>query len=234
MLYRSSAWRGAQDTVITAAMTDKDPNTLDSWIGTSRRFVNDGAVARHADIAASGSPRAALIAASDFPIDPVLLTGAAPGEIYDIRNVAGLVHRSLGEVIDRSVGAALEFAVTVYGVHHIILLAHPNCGLVRSLIDEDAPGASVVAQGQFLPSWTSVAASALSRALSRADLPEDERAQLCCQEIMRVSFENLMTYQWILDPVFDGRLVLHGWYCDARNGIFSRFDPATDEFVKDA
>jgi carbonic anhydrase len=215
-------------------MTNTDQGSLDSWIGTARRFVNDGAVARHADIAASGLPRAALIAASDFPIDPVMLTGAAPGEIYDIRNVAGLVPPSSGEEIDRSVGAALEFAVRVYGVRHIILLAHPDCGLVRSLVDEDAPGASMVAQGQFLPSWTLIAASALSRALRRIDLSEDERAKLCCQEIMRVSFENLMTYQWVLDPVFDGRLTLHGWYCDARNGIFTQFNPATDEFISDS
>ena len=140
---------------------------------------------------------------------------------------------SSGEGIDRSVGAALEFAVRIHGVRHIILLAHPNCGLVRCLIHEDAPGANIVTQGQFLPSWTSVAASALSRALRRTDLSEDDRVQLCCQEFMRVSFENLMTYQWVLDPVFDGRLTLHGWYCDASNGIFSRFNPATDEFISD-
>jgi carbonic anhydrase len=214
-------------------MTDKNSNSIDGWIDTARQFVNDGAVARHADIASQGTPRAALIAASDFPIDPTMLTGAAPGEIYDIRNVAGLVPPSAGEGIDRSMGAALEFAVNVYGARHIILLAHPNCGLVRSLIDEDAPGAATVAQGQFIPSWTMIAASALSRALARVDLPQDDRAQLCCQEIMRVSFENLMTYQWILDPVFDGRLTLHGWYCDARNGVFAHFDPATDEFVRE-
>jgi len=215
-------------------MTDTDPKSLDSWTATARRIVQDGAVARHADIAASGLPRAALIAASDFPVDPILLTGAAPGEIYDIRNAAGLVPPSSGEGIDRSVGAALEFAVRIHGVRHIILLAHPDCGLVHCLIDEAAPGADIVTQGQFLPSWTSVAASALSRALNRTDLAADDRARLCCQEFMRVSFENLMTYQWVLDPVFDGRLTLHGWYCDASNGIFSRFNPATDEFVNDS
>ena len=50
---------------------------------------------------------------------------------------------------------------------------------------------------------------------------------------MRVSFENLMTYQWVLDPVFDGRLTLHGWYCDASNGVFARFNPGTDAFDGD-
>lgn len=214
-------------------MTDADPNALDGWIATARHHVRDGAVARHADIAASGTPRAALIAAADFPIDPVMLTGAAPGEIYDIRTVAGLVPPSAGEERDRSVGAALESAVRVHDVRHIILLAHPDCGLVRSLIDADGPGAAVVTQGQFLPSWTSLVAPSLSRALTARNLSDDDRARLCCQEIMRVSFENLMTYQWILDPVFDGRLTLHGWYCDARNGEFARFDPAKDEFVGD-
>lgn len=214
-------------------MTDSDQTPLDGWIGAARRMVRHGTMAGHADIAASGAPRAALIAPSDFPVDPVALTGAAPGEIYQIRNVAGLVPPSLGEDGDRSVGAALEFAVRVHGVRHIVLLAHPACGLVRCLIDQDGPGADAVTQGQFLPAWTALATSSLSRALRRTDLPEEDRARLCCQEIMRVSFENLMTYPWILDRVFDGRLTLHGWYCDARNGVFSRFNPATDEFVTD-
>jgi len=215
-------------------MTDTDPNSLDLWIGRAQRYVRDGAAARRADAADPAPPRAALITASDFPIDPVLLTGAAPGEIYDIRNVAGLVPPSSDEATDCSVGAALEFAVRVHGVHHVVVLAHPDCGLVRCLIDDSAPGTNMVTQGQFLPSWTSLAASALTRALGRADLTRNERARLCCQEMMRISFENLMTYQWVLDPVFDGRLTLHGWYCDARNGVFSRFNPSTDEFVSDA
>lgn len=212
-------------------MTDANANSIKSWVDAAHRFVNDGDAVRHTEITTGGAPRAALITASDFPIDPTRLTGAAPGEIYDIRNVAGLVPPSTGDGADRSIGAALEFAVRVRGVHHIILLAHPDCGLVRCLMDGDGVGATMATQGQFLPSWTAVAASALSRALNIANLSEVERAQLCCQEIMRVSFENLMTYQWILDPVFDGRLELHGWYCDARNGLFSRFNPATDEFT---
>lgn len=214
-------------------MIDTPEEPLSDWIETARRFVIDGVDSQRADIAAAGPPRTAAIAASDFPIDPARLAGASPGEVYSIRNVAGLVPPASGDGADLAVGAALEFAVRVHGVHHIILLAHPDCGLVRCLIDGDGAGATMATQGQFLPSWAAVAASALSRAMRLTDLPEEERAKLCCQEFMRVSFENLMTYPWILDPVFDGRLHLHGWYCDIRNGVFARFDPAADEFLED-
>lgn len=158
------------------------------------------------------------------------LTGAAAGEIYDIRTVAGLVPPSAGEEVDRTVGAALEFAVVVYDVPHIVLLSHPGCGLVRSLLDQDAPGALAISQGQFLPSWTAMAASSIARVLN-ADISNDARTRLCCEELLRVSFENLMTYQWVLDRVFDGKLQLHGWYCDPANGTFASFDPGTDSFV---
>jgi carbonic anhydrase len=203
---------------------------IDSWISNARAFsTGSDAFARSSGIE-TGSPLAALIAASDLTLDPMTVTGALPGEIYDIRTVAGLVPPSAGDSIDRTVGAALEFAVSVYSIKHVVLLSHPGCGLVRSLLDQDGPGAMAVSLGQFLPSWTAMAASAVSRVLN-ANIAEERRPRLCCEELLRVSFENLMTYQWILDGVFDGRLQLHGWYCDPATATFASFDPATDSFI---
>ena len=203
---------------------------MDGWIKNARAFNTGGVVTQPDSGARTGSPLAAVIAPSDLSLDPMTLTGAAPGEIYDIRTVAGLVPPSAGEDMDRTVGATLEFAVIIYGVRHIVLLSHPGCGLVRCLIDQDGPGALAVSHGRFLPSWAAMAASAVGRVLN-ADISEDRRVRLCCEEMIRVSFENLMTYQWVLDRVFDGRLQLHGWYCDPTTGTFASFDPATDEFI---
>lgn len=206
-----------------------DNSTIEVWIAHARAVLAGGpaAPAARGDGAA---PEAVLVAAGDLPLDPAALTGAAPGALYQIRTVAGLVPPAAGADADRAVGAALEFAVQVYGVQHVIVLAHPGCGLVRCLIDADAPGTGAVTQGRFLPSWTGMAASALSRAL-RADIGEEARARACSEELVRVSFENLMTYPWVLDRVFDGRLHLHGWYMDPQGGTLACFDPATDSFV---
>lgn len=203
---------------------------IKTWMDNARAFTKGNRVEAPAADTEARPPWAALIAPSDLSLDIKTLTGAATGEIYDIRTVAGLVPPSAGEDIDRTVGAALEFAVVIYGVRHIVLLSHPGCGLVRCLIDQNGPGALAVTHGRFLPSWTAMAASAMGRVLS-ADIDEDLRTRLCCEEILRVSFENLMTYQWVLDGVFDGRLQLHGWYCDPDKGVFASFDPNTDSFI---
>lgn len=203
---------------------------MNGWIDNARAFSTGSAAFARASGAEIGSPLAALIAPSDLSLDTMTLTGASMGEIYDIRTVAGLVPPSAGDAIDRTVGAALEFAAIVYGVRHIVLISHPGCGLVRCLLDQDGPGATAVLHGQFLPSWTAMAASAVSRVLN-ADIADDLRPRLCCEEMLRVSFENLMTYQWVLDRVFDGQLQLHGWYCDPDSGIFASFDPGTDAFI---
>lgn len=203
---------------------------MDGWIDNARAFSTGSAAFARASGAETGSPLATVIAPSDLSLDPMTLTGASTGEIYDIRTVAGLVPPSAGDAVDRTVGAALEFAAIVYGVRHIVLISHPGCGLVRCLLDQDGPGATAVLHGQFLPSWTAMAASAVSRVLN-ANISEDLRPRLCCEELLRVSFENLMTYQWVLDRVFDGRLQLHGWYCDPDSGTFASFNPGTDSFV---
>ncbi len=203
-----------------------DRPTIDQWTGHARALLSGTGEPS----GGAGTTSAAVIAAADFPISPATLLGAPATELYEIRTVAGMVPPSAGEDADRSVGAALEFAVAVRRVGHIVVLAHPGCGLIRCLIDPDAPGAQAVLQGRFLPSWTALVAPSLSRIL-QASIPEEEQAAICSQEIVRISFENLMTYSWIIDAVFDGRIRLHGWYVDPNKGTFLRFDPDGDDFV---
>jgi len=203
-----------------------ETRTIEDWIRHARSLIEGAETTTDRPV----RPVAAVVAPPDFPIPPARLFGVPAAAIYEIRTVAGLVPPAAGEDADGAVGAALEFAVRVAGVGHVVVLAHPGCGLVRCLIDEDAPGAGVVLQGRFLPSWTAIAASSLSRVL-RAKIPDGERAALCSQEIVRISFENLMTYPWILDAVYDGRLALHGCYADPEQGEFLRFDPDSDDFV---
>lgn len=175
-------------------------------------------------------PLAAVVTAADFPIDPHHLTNAVPGSFYVIRNTAGLVPPGAGDGMDFSVGASLEFAVQVLGVRHVIVMVSPNCGLLNCLLNEDAEGISSIVDGQYLPNWTQLTASAINR-VGSSNIPEEKRMSICSQELTRISFENLMTYPWILDRVFNGSLALHGWYYDEDQRGFSWFDPAADEFV---
>lgn len=204
--------------------------SIEEWIKQARAVAAQSSKP-DSDKASKNQPAVAIIMAADFPVDPSVLTGIDPGALYVIRTAAGLVPPAAGEGADLSVGAALEYAVRILKVDHIIQIAHAECGLVRGLTDVDAPGTATMMQGDFLPAWINLAAASISGALRSTD--EDARVRRCGEELLRVGFENLMTYQWILDRVWAGDMGLHGWYFDGVGGTVSRFDPATDRFTGD-
>ena len=204
---------------------------INGWISHAKQRI----ARKQATTAGSGfpgnrqDPIAAFVAAADFAIDPHHLTGAKPGTFYVIRNCGGLVTPGGGDGMDLSIGASLEFAVQVYAVQHIIVMTSPHCGLLNCLLNEDADGVAAIVGGHYLPNWAQLTASAINRVASKK-IPTEDRIRIFSQELIRISFENLMTYPWILDNVFSGSIALHGWYCDEVEGVFSWFDPATDEF----
>ena len=200
----------------------------DDWLAAARRTLSGETVAPTGD--ALAGPQAVVFAPADMAIDPHQLCGAAPGLFYVVRVPGGLVPPSAGDSMDRSIAAALEYAVRVAAVDQIILLTHPDCGMLRCLLDEEAPRAGLMLKGQFLPGWTRLIAPAVARA-ARADISLAERKRFCAQEMIRVSVENLMTYPFVLDGAYSGRLGIDGWYCDAASGTLACFDPANDRFV---
>ena len=83
------------------------------------------------------SPKTLVIACSDSRVDPSILLGTAPGEIFVIRNVANLV-----PVFDcdmshcHGTSAALEYSVRHLKVENIIVLGHSQCGGIKTLVEE--------------------------------------------------------------------------------------------------
>ena len=170
-------------------------------------------------------PRTMIVACADSRVDPTLLTGAEPGDVFVVRNVANLVppHEPGGGFA--SVPAALEFAVLSLKVEHIIVLGHAQCGGINALMSESGTGS------EFIGKWVGIAQRARERVL--ADLPAKSpalQARACEQAAILVSLENLMTYPWIAERVVAGAMHLHGWYFDIAQGELSSFNPARNGF----
>ncbi len=211
-------------------LTGKD--LINSWLRFARNKIelNIDAKCNNPLKESTQNPVALFIAAADYSIDPHALSGAPQGTFYIIKNVAGVITPSEGNGTDLSIGAALEFGVRVYEIKHIILMTSPHCGLLNCLLNEDVENISPLIDGKYLPQWIKIIASAINRVASQ-DLSNDERKRLCSQELTKISFENLMTYPWILDKLYEGELNLHGWYHDIYNQEFACFDPTTDSFI---
>jgi carbonic anhydrase len=171
-------------------------------------------------------PKTMIVACADSRVDPALLTGAIPGEMFVVRNVANLVPPYEPSGSFASVPAALEFAVLSLDVEHIIVLGHAQCGGIHALMSDDG------ACGEFIGKWVGIAMRARERVLAELpakSAPLQERA--CEQASILVSLENLMTYPWIEQRVTARRVHLHGWYFDIAQGDLLCYNPARNAFV---
>ncbi|MCX7212819.1 MAG: carbonic anhydrase [Burkholderiales bacterium] len=160
------------------------------------------------------SPETMVIACSDSRVDPQTVFGAIPGELFVVRNVAGLVPPYTPDSGYHGTSAALEFAVRVLKVARIAVLGHAQCGGVLSML-EGTPGVA----RDFVEPWMRIAAPAL-QAVPR-HLGRDDRLCACELEVVRLSLENLLTFPWISEAVDAGTLRLQGFRFDIRSGLLT-------------
>jgi carbonic anhydrase len=172
------------------------------------------------------SPKVMVIGCADSRVDPVLITGAGPGDIFVVRNVANLVPPYNPDSHYHGTSSAVEFAVRGLGVEHIIVLGHAQCGGVRALLE----GAPMAGGDDFIGAWMSIAEQAREVALAPEVAPKD-RQRVCEYETVKVSLRNLLSFPWIRSLVGEGRLTLHGWYFDIADGKLKQLDRVTKRFL---
>ena len=176
------------------------------------------------------SPKVMVIACSDSRIDPAVITKSEPGDIFSVRNIAAMV--SSNDDSDKhgyaSTAAAVEYAVKVLKVDHIIVLGHALCGGVHALAES---GPDLDQDNSFIARWISIGADARNKV--RAVFPfkaVKEQAQILEKASILVSVNNLMTFPWVREAVELGNLKIHGWYFDMPNGALLNYNPAANDF----
>lgn len=158
------------------------------------------------------SPKTLVIACSDSRVDPSILLGTAPGEIFVIRNVANLV-----PVFDcdmshcHGTSAALEYAVRHLKVENIIVLGHSQCGGIKTLVEEHNHNHN------FIDTWLEIADTPEMRRLCQKH-DNEEACSLCEKEAIRISMNNLMTFPFVAEVCREQRLKIYGWYFDLQHG----------------
>src|SRR5947199_7120206 len=84
---------------------------------------------RYHDLAERGqAPETMVIGCCDSRVAPEVIFDAGPGELFVVRNVANLVPPYSPDGAHHGVSAAIEYAVTVLRVRHIVVLGHGRCG----------------------------------------------------------------------------------------------------------
>lgn len=175
-------------------------------------------------------PRTMLIACCDSRVHVTAIFGADQGEFFIHRNIANLVPPFSPNGDYHGTSAAVEYAVSVLHVAHLIVVGHSNCGGVQGCHDMCAGLAPELASGSsFVGRWMEILRPGYERTAAIAD--PAARVAAMEREAVRVSLENLMTFPFLRAAVEADRLTLHGLWLDIGAGGLEYFDGEAETFV---
>lgn len=170
-------------------------------------------------------PEACFITCSDSRIVTSLITGAKPGQLFNVRNVGNLVPcygtSNNGEM------AAVEFAISALGVSHIIVCGHTKCGAMQGLLQPES-----LRDMPATASWLRHAdATAAIMKENYGHLTGDQLLTACAEENVLVQLEHLHSLPAVASRLSRGKVHLHGWMYKIETGQVFAFDSETRQFV---
>ncbi|CAM5626145.1 carbonic anhydrase [Streptomyces purpurascens] len=162
-------------------------------------------------------PEVLFITCSDSRVIPALITGARPGEIFELRN-AGNIVPPYGRPGASGEAATIEYALEVLGVQDIVVCGHSHCGAMGALKSGDdlsgLPG---------VDAWLRIARPELTSVLETA--PDDPSLPEVSQGNVVNQLAALRSYPVVRQRLDSGRLRLHGWYYEVDTGfVYERGD----------
>ena len=173
------------------------------------------------------SPETMVIGCCDSRVSPEVIFDAGPGELFVMRNIANLVPVYQPDENAHGVSAALEYAVNVLRVKHIVVLGHAQCGGIRAFVDKIEP----LSPGDFIGKW-------MAMFIKPGEVVEQRSHESMQQFVVRIekaavfrSLENLMTFPFVRSRVEGGDLQLHGAYFGVAEGSLFVLDKVTKEFL---
>jgi carbonic anhydrase len=174
-------------------------------------------------------PRAMVISCCDSRVHVTSIFGADQGEFFIHRNIANLVPPYEPDGDHHGTSAAVEYAVTVLKVAHLIVLGHSQCGGVQGCADMckgKAPQLEV--KESFVGRWMDILRPKYDLVADIAE--ETEQLRQLERHAVVASLENLMTFPFVREAVDDNSLSLHGLWTDIGEGGLQCFDPETGKF----
>lgn len=183
----------------------------------------------HEHLAVYGQkPEVMVVSCCDSRVTPEGIFHSGPGDLFVLRNVANLVPPFEATEGQHGTSAAIEFAVRMLQVKHVVVMGHAKCGGVQAFRENaNAP----TLKGDFIGRWIKLLEPA---AIAMACMPVDriDDPQLAMEYAgVRQSLKNLHTFPFIEERLETGDLALHGAWFDILSGELRVMDPESERFA---
>lgn len=174
------------------------------------------------------NPHTLFISCSDSRIDPNMITGTLPGELFIIRNIANIVppYRETAEYVATT--SAIEYAVLNLEVENIIVCGHSNCGGCAACLNpietlDDLP---------HTKKWLELSYPVRDKVMCEVgeEYPEI-REWMMEQGNVVEQLKHLLSYPYISERVKAGALKLSGWHYIIETGEIFIYNKDSQEFL---
>ncbi len=168
------------------------------------------------------SPRYLWIGCSDSRVPANQIVGLVPGEMFVHRNVANVVVHT-----DLNCLSAIQFAVDVLRVAHIIVCGHYGCGGVLAALRDEKLG--------LIENWLRHVQDVRSKHHAEVDALSSERdrhRRLCelnvVEQVLHVSETTVVRDAWARGQTVS----VHGWIYDLADGLVRDLGVSVDGVAK--
>ncbi|MEN8651983.1 carbonic anhydrase [Streptomyces sp. 21So2-11] len=175
-------------------------------------------------LASGQTPEVLFITCSDSRVVPSLITGAGPGDLFELRT-AGNIVPEYGNEQPAGETATIEYAVRVLGVRHVVVCGHSHCGAVGAMVrDDDLRAVPAVRD------WLDNAAPERLRNSDDAAVAAAPDLTDPVQRHALAQLERLRAYPCVREGITAGQLSLDAWFYEVHTGAVRRHRPETGTF----
>ena len=164
------------------------------------------------------SPHYLWIGCSDSRVPANQVVGLVPGEMFVHRNVANVVVHT-----DLNCLSAVQFAVDVLRIEHIIVCGHYSCGGILAALQDNKLG--------LIENWLRHVQDVRAKHRAELDALETEEKQhdrLCELNVIE-QVTNLSRTTVVRDAWSRGQtLTVHGWIYDLSDGLLRDLDVSVE------
>ena len=172
-------------------------------------------------------PEVLFIGCSDSRVTPDLMLGSKPGDMFILRNVGNFVPPYKHDEDYHGSAAAIEYAVAVLKVKHIIVCGHSHCGACKSLYEDIPDTKSLI----HVKTWLKLGYKAKEKTLKHKKFnTQEEMYRETERNSIRYQLENLLSYPDVKRLLQEDKIKVHGWYYDIQTAKIDYYDSSDDDF----
>lgn len=173
-------------------------------------------------------PEVLFIGCSDSRVVPDLIVDSKPGDMFILRNVGNFVAPYKADNDFHGSAAAIEYAVSILEVKHIIVCGHSHCGACHALYSDLRQEEGLI----HINKWLELGYKAKEYVIKEYGdkLPLSELYKKTEKTSIVYQLQNLLTYPEVKRKVKEGILTIHGWYYKIEDGTIEEYDQNTHRF----